>query len=120
MKDFVDLFREPFKLNYNGKYLFKTTFKGITSNILIITVALYAFWNIYTMKNPGAGLIMNNYQTIMSSNDKLYTLNSTNFYLPFQLISIKQGNHLDQNSNFQNISIFLQYILKEMIMFLIV
>ena len=65
MKDFVDLFGEPFKLNYNGKYLYKTTMSAIISLLFISSIALYAFWNLYQL-NQNTGLNMNNYQTIMS------------------------------------------------------
>ena len=49
MKDLVDLFGQPFKLNYNGKYLFKTSLSALLSALLMITIAVYAFWNIYEM-----------------------------------------------------------------------
>ena len=42
MKDLLDLFEEPFKFNYNCKYLFKTKFSVLTSLLFMIVIALYA------------------------------------------------------------------------------
>ena len=86
MIDFLDLFGEPFKLNYNGKYLFKTNFSAIISLLLIIAVFLYTLWNVYILYQH-SDLNMNNYQRIMSQDDPLYQLNNTNYYLAFQLFN---------------------------------
>ena len=76
MKDLIDLFGQPFKLNYNGKYLFKTSFSAFISALFMISIVLYAFWNIYKM-TQNQDLKMNNYQTVMSQNDSLYQLYNT-------------------------------------------
>ena len=86
MKDLVDLFGQPFQLNYNGKYLFKTSLSALLSVLFMITIALYAFWNIYDMSTH-SGLNMNNYQTIISDNDPFNAFNNTNFFLAFKLWS---------------------------------
>ena len=64
----------------------------------MIAVALIAFWNLYQL-DQHSGLNMNNYQTIMSTDDPLYALNDSNFYLPFKLVSSDGVNILNQNSN---------------------
>ena len=40
MKDLVDLFGQPFQLNYNGKYLFKTSLSALLSVLFMITIAI--------------------------------------------------------------------------------
>ena len=70
MKDFLDLYGEPFKFNYNGKYLFKTTLSALISLLFMITIALYALWNLYNLSTH-EGLNLTYYQTIMSAGDPL-------------------------------------------------
>ena len=99
MKDLFDLFGEPFKLNYNGKYLFKTSLSAIISIFFIITTTLCAIWNIYRLEQY-SDLMMNNYQTIMSKDDPpLYTLNNANYYFPFKLIGSGGVNILNPNNS---------------------
>ena len=106
MKDLIDLFGQPFKLNYNGKYLFKTSFSAFISALFMISIVLYAFWNIYRMTQY-RDLKMNNYQTVMSENDTLYQLNNTNFYLAFR-IDCGLGRVFDQN-NSRNLSKYFTF-----------
>ena len=106
MKDLIDLFGQPFKLNYNGKYLFKTSFSAFISALFMISIVLYAFWNIYRMTQY-SDLKMNNYQTVMSENDSLYQLNNTNFYLAFLVFSWG-GNVFDQD-NPRNLSKYFRF-----------
>ena len=100
MIDFLDLFGEPLKFNYNRKYLFKTSLSAVISLLVIITLASYAIYNIYTMLQFNT-LTMNNYQTIMSADDPLYSLNNSNFYLAFQLFDTSQSIKIfHENSNY--------------------
>ena len=107
MKDLVDLFGQPFKLNYNGKYLFKTSLSALLSALLMITIAVYAFWNIYDMSTH-SGLNMNNYQTMLSKNE-VYAFNNTNFFLAFDLRSIGYGYIFEEGSNYSKYFEFKSY-----------
>ena len=99
MKDFVDLFGQPFKLNYDGNYLFKTCFSAYSSILFMIAIALYGIFNIYTMLQ-NTDMMLNNYQTIMSDNEELYSLNNTNYFLAFRLVDSIGKDVLDHNYRF--------------------
>ena len=96
MKDFIDLFGEPFKLNYDGKYLFKTCFSSFMSILFIIVALFYFFFNLYRMFQH-YGLIINSFQTTMDPNE-LYTFNQNNF-LAFQMISADSDMYFFEKSS---------------------
>ena len=49
MKDYLDFFGEPFKLNYKGKYSFKTSLSTYVLILFLILIILYSFINLYQM-----------------------------------------------------------------------
>ena len=79
----LDFFGEPFKLNYNGDYLFKTKFSAAISVLVLILTAFYGIWNIILMLQHN-GLIINSYQTNLS-NDDYYTMGDDQF-LGFRIV----------------------------------
>ena len=96
MKDFLDLYGEPFKFNYDGKYLFKTFFSSLMSILFIIVALFYFFFNLYRMFQH-YGLIINSFQTTMDPNE-LYTFNQNNF-LAFQMISADSDMYFFEKSS---------------------
>ena len=93
---FMDLFGQPFRLNYNGENLFKSSVSAIFSILFVITVMAYSFYNLYLMFQH-KGLIINYFQTNMPENAN-YTFNNNNF-LAFQLLSKNNDNIFDSKSN---------------------
>ena len=98
MKDWIDLFGENLKLNYDGKFLFTTNLSAIISVFYYLGIALYFFLNLYNMTEHSA-LNLNNYETIMSTEDPLYKLNESNFFLAFELNNGNGDNIFTVNSN---------------------
>ena len=94
---FMDLFGQPFRLNYNGENLFKSSVSAIFSILFVITVMAYSFYNLYLMFQH-KGLIINYFQTNMPENAN-YTFNNNNF-LAFQLLSKNNDNIFDSKSIF--------------------
>ena len=97
MIEYLDFFGQPFRLNYKGKYLFKSSFSTGISIFLIIGISLFCFWNLYEMFQH-QGIIINSYQTLLSDNE-YYILSNNNFSLAFQIYTLDRQNIFDQNSN---------------------
>ena len=92
----LDFFGEPFKLNYNGDYLFKTKFSAAVSVLTLILTSFYGIWNIILMLQHN-GLIINSYQTNLSDND-YYTMDDDQFFA-FQLFDRNGTDILTKNSS---------------------
>ena len=97
MKEYLDFFGEPFKLNYNGKYLFKSNLSTAFSVLTLLISAFWGVWNLYLMFTHN-GLVINSYQTNLSKDD-YYTFGEDKYFA----IKMTDNNSVDllyQNSNF--------------------
>ena len=83
MIEYLDFFGQPFRLNYKGKYLFKSSFSTGISIFLIIGISLFCFWNLYEMFQH-QGIIINSDKTLLSDN-KYYILSNYTWLSKFTL-----------------------------------
>ena len=97
MKEYLDFFGEPFKLNYNGKYLFKTNLSTAFSVLTLLTSGFWGVWNLYLMFTHN-GLVINSYQTNLSKDD-YYTFGEDK-YFAIKMTDSMGVDLLDNNSNF--------------------